>query len=446
MNKLHDKTNSSFFLHNHRKDHFRQLNITMMILLGLYLVASILIGPYFFALHIHIVPMEFVIYAMMLLGIATFTRDNITVATFGFMGILIYKLTYNPNFELLERLMGVNNIYEQIIEGDFRFKEWFVVFNLLGIFLGLPIMASHFMKSKLVDVIIPSLRQDWTTPLLLLIVVFVLSVLINDITATLIGVVAAIIMFSGKLHIGYVVAIVATANIGGIGNISDVLPNNIISSLGVTTKDILLAYIGGFVAFVVFAPISAIAQYKKEALVIPEANHRIFINSKHLIATILIIGISIITKYTLNSSAIGVWVGIAISTCFVQTDWKVFERTIPCSVFLMLLIFAAGLMPVDELPQASTVTTFALGLVSSFFNNIPLMKLALEQEGYNLPLLIYSINLGGSLLWFGSAAGIAISNIATEARAVSRWVYYGWFVVLAYIIGFLSLYGLQQLV
>lgn len=383
---------------------------------------------------------------MMLLGIATFSKDNITVATFGFMGILIYKLSYNPNFELFERLMGVNNIYEQIIDDDFKLKEWFVVFNLLGVFLGLPIMAYHFMQSRIVEVVIPFLRRNWTTPFLLLVLVLLLSIAISDLTAALIGIIAAIIMFNSNLHIGYIVAIVATANIGNIINVSDIIPYSIVTESGITTRDILIAYIGGMIAFAIFAPIASIFQYKKEPLITPIPNHRIFIEYRHLTAALLIILGTILSTNLISSPAVGVWIGIAISTSFVKANWKAFERTIPCSVFLMLMIFTSGLMPIEEVPEASTLTTFVLGLLSALFNNIPLMKLALLQEGYNLPLLIYAISFGGSLIWFGSVVGIAISNIATESRAVSKWIYYGWYVIVAYTVGFFALYALEQVI
>lgn len=40
-------------------------------------------------------------------------------------------------------------------------------------------------------------------------------------------------------------------------------------------------------------------------------------------------------------------------------------------------------MPVDELPPASWVTTFAMGFISAVFDNIPLTKLCLVQGGYD---------------------------------------------------------------
>ena len=40
------------------------------------------------------------------------------------------------------------------------------------------------------------------------------------------------------------------------------------------------------------------------------------------------------------------------------------------------------------------------------FDNIPLTKLALEQGGYDWGMLAYAVGFGGSMIWFGSSAGV----------------------------------------
>ncbi len=99
-------------------------------------------------------------------------------------------------------------------------------------------------------------------------------------------------------------------------------------------------------------------------------------------------------------------------------------------------------MPVEELPDASWVTAFALGFLSSVFDNIPLTKLCLEQGHYDWGMLAYTVGFGGSMIWFGSSAGVAITNKFPEARNVVLWVKKGWHVAAAYVIGFFALYFL----
>ena len=96
-------------------------------------------------------------------------------------------------------------------------------------------------------------------------------------------------------------------------------------------------------------------------------------------------------------------------------------------------------MPVSELPAASWQTAFSLGFVSSVFDNIPLTKLALEQNGYDWGMLAYAVGFGGSMIWFGSSAGVAITNKFNEARSVFGWLKSGWHILVAYILGFFVL-------
>jgi Na+/H+ antiporter NhaD/arsenite permease-like protein len=97
-------------------------------------------------------------------------------------------------------------------------------------------------------------------------------------------------------------------------------------------------------------------------------------------------------------------------------------------------------MPVDELPAASWQTAFGLGFVSAVFDNIPLTKLALEQNDFDWGMLAYTVGFGGSMIWFGSSAGVAISKDYPEARNTGRYLKEGWPVTFAYVIGFIALY------
>jgi Na+/H+ antiporter NhaD/arsenite permease-like protein len=88
------------------------------------------------------------------------------------------------------------------------------------------------------------------------------------------------------------------------------------------------------------------------------------------------------------------------------------------------------------LPPASWGSTLALGFVSAVFDNIPLTKLALDQGGYDWGVLAYAVGFGGSMLWFGSSAGVAVANMFAQARDAGGWLRRGWHVPLAYLLGF----------
>jgi hypothetical protein len=40
------------------------------------------------------------------------------------------------------------------------------------------------------------------------------------------------------------------------------------------------------------------------------------------------------------------------------------------------------------------------------------------------------------MIWFGSSAGVALSNMYPQARSVGQWLRHGWFVAVAYVVGF----------
>jgi Na+/H+ antiporter NhaD/arsenite permease-like protein len=104
-------------------------------------------------------------------------------------------------------------------------------------------------------------------------------------------------------------------------------------------------------------------------------------------------------------------------------------------VFLLSLVVIASLMPVHELPAASWQSTAALGFVSAVFDNIPLTALALQQGGYDWGMLAYAVGFGGSMIWFGSSAGVALCGVFPEGRSVFAWLRAGWHVAIAYVIG-----------
>jgi Na+/H+ antiporter NhaD/arsenite permease-like protein len=86
----------------------------------------------------------------------------------------------------------------------------------------------------------------------------------------------------------------------------------------------------------------------------------------------------------------------------------------------------------------------SLGFVSAVFDNIPLTKLALTQGGYDWGVLAYAVGFGGSMIWFGSSAGVALSNLFPEAKSVGAWIKNGWHVALAYVIGFFIMIGIAK--
>lgn len=208
---------------------------------------------------------------------------------------------------------------------------------------------------------------------------------------------------------------------------------------GIPAIKVVIAYIAAVPALFIFGYFASRQQDKFQRIQAqPEKNIKID-PGKILIVTMILSG-AILTNILLELPALGVWIAILLGAMFSRTSWNVIPVALKGASFLLSLVFIASLMPVEDLPSASWQTAFSLGFISSVFDNIPLTKLALEKNSYDWGLLAFSVGFGGSMIWFGSSAGVAISNIFNEAKSVPRWIKSGWHVALAYVLSFFILY------
>ncbi len=142
---------------------------------------------------------------------------------------------------------------------------------------------------------------------------------------------------------------------------------------------------------------------------------------------------------------LSVWAVILLAAPLRQPDWAVMPETFKGTIFLLALVTCASMMPVEALPASGWQTALGLGFVSAVFDNIPLTALALKQGGYDWGYLAYAVGFGGSMIWFGSSAGVALSNMYPEAKSVGLWLRHGWHVAVAYVIGFAVMLAMHRL-
>lgn len=381
---------------------------------------------------------EFILFALTLLGVALFHRYTLWVALIGLTAILTFKFIFIPGFNLGEHLFGHVNFADQVIHKEMRVGEWSTLLNLLGLLIGFAILSRHFEQSRVPEYVPDLLPDDWKGPLVLLISVFVLSSFLDNIAAALIGGTIALVVFKHKVHIGYIAAIVAASNAGGSGSVIGDTTTTLMWIEGVSPFNVLHAYVAAFSALAFFSIFASIQQHKYQPIQ-KEASADVVIDWVRVGIVGFILLMTILTNVFFDFPALGVWIAIIIGAFIRKTDWAEAKNAIGGSIFLLSLVTCASLMPVEELPVASWHTTFTLGFISSVFDNIPLTKLALEQNGYDWGMLAYAVGFGGSMIWFGSSAGVAISNKFHESRSVFRWLKAGWHVTIAYILGFFIL-------
>ncbi len=383
--------------------------------------------------------LEFIIFGLILLGVALFHKQTFWVAVTGLTVLLTFKLVFDPGFHLPEHLFGTTPIGEQLMDKGLRQGEWGIIVNLLGLLLGFAILSKIFEESGVPDILPRFLPDDWKGPFLLLVFVFVLSSFLDNIAAALIGGAIAIVVFRKKVHIGYIAAIVAASNGGGSGSVVGDTTTTMMWIDGVSAFNVLHGFVAAGTALLFFAWFASHQQDKYQSIQ-KDANAEVRIDWVKIFNVGLMLAGAIISNILYDMPALGVWIAIVIGSFLRPVPWKEVPGAIKGTIFLLCLVFCASLMPVEELPNASWITAFALGFLSAVFDNIPLTKLCLDQGHFDWGMLAYSVGFGGSMIWFGSSAGVAITNKFPESRNVILWVKNGWHVAVAYVIGFFTLY------
>ena len=386
------------------------------------------------------IPVDFILFALTLLGVALFHSHTLLVGLTGLATISLYKLLFT-GFKTGEGLTGLALHFQH---------EWVVLTNLLCLLMGFGLLSRHFEKSH-VPVILPKyLPDDWKGGFVMLVMVFVLSSFLDNIAAALIGGAMAHQLFRGKVHIGFLAAIVAASNAGGAGSVVGDTTTTMMWIDGISPLVVFDAYVAAFSALLIVAFVGAKQQHAY-CPIIKNAHEHTRVDKARLGIVALILVFAIATNVTVNLRfnelanhfpfiGVAVWVAILISVPLRRPDWEILPETFKGSLFLLSLVSCASMMPVEKLPPASALSALSLGFISAVFDNIPLTALALKQGGYDWGFLAYAVGFGGSMIWFGSSAGVALSNMYPEARSVARWLRHGWHVALAYVIGFAVMY------
>jgi Na+/H+ antiporter NhaD/arsenite permease-like protein len=382
---------------------------------------------------------EFLLFAVTLVGVALFHHHTLVIALGGLAAITCYKLLF-AGFHEGAGLPGLVAHLQH---------EWVIVANLFALLVGFAALSKHFEDSRIPALLPRLLPDNWTGGLALLFIVFVLSAFLDNIAAALIGGTIARGVFRGRVHIGYLAAIVAAANAGGAGSVVGDTTTTMMWIAGVNPLDVLHAYVAALAAFLVFS-IPAARQQHSHAPISADVARGERADWARVIIVVVILAAAIAAnvivnlRYTALADSFpwigaAVWVALLACTPLRAPAWHVLPAAIRGSVFLLALVLCASMMPVEELPAPTWRTTLGLGVVSAVFDNIPLTKLALDQDGYDWGMLAYAVGFGGSMIWFGSSAGVAISSGFPEARSVGAWLRHGWHVVLGYFVGFVVL-------
>ena len=385
------------------------------------------------------VPIEFILFAIMLLGVALFHQKALAISVAGLVVILAYQALVStfPTGSGAEALL-------RHLE-----HEWVTVTNLLLLLVGFELLSNQFERSNVPDHLPRLLPDGWTGGLALLAIVFVMSGFLDNIAAAVLGGVMARHVYKGRVSVGFLAAIVAAANAGGAGSVIGDTTTTIMWLNGVSPLAVLPAYrrrrrrVRRLRS--VAAPWTSTAI--QPILATTRREHPLQWRRIWIVAVILAAAVT--ANISRQSAERGRGDGPVARPGPVgsdpadQPDREARLGRYPAGPEGRDLPGRAGsaasLMPVNALPEPSWQSAFGLGLLSSVFDNIPLTVLALEQGGYDWALLAYAVGFGGSMVWFGSSAGVALTNDYPEGRSVKAWLKQGWFVPVAYLVGFAAM-------
>jgi len=276
--------------------------------------------------------------------------------------------------------------------------------------------------------------------------IFVLSSFLDNIAAALIGGTIAGVVFRHKVHIGYLAAIVAASNAGGSGSVVGDTTTTMMWIDGVSPLSVLEAYIAASIAMVIFG-IPASLQQQRYSPIVKDASSSVRIDGARvfivafILVTAIVVNVVVNVKFNAWSDRFpfigaAVWAALLVCVPLRRPAWSELPGALKGSIFLLSLVLAASMMPVHKLPDASWQVALGLGFVSAVFDNIPLTALALNQGGYDWGFVAFAVGFGGSMIWFGSSAGVALTNLFPDAKSVFAWLRGGWHVAVAYVIGF----------
>jgi Na+/H+ antiporter NhaD/arsenite permease-like protein len=385
------------------------------------------------------IPIEFILFAVVLAGVAVFHHHSLRVALIGLAVITVYKIAFSS----FHGSAGVSGLAAHLA------KEWVLVINLLLLIVGFALLARHFEESR-VPLMLPNLLpDDWKGGFAMLVAVFVLSSFLDNIAAAMIGGTMATALYRGRVHVGFLAAIVAASNAGGSGSVVGDTTTTMMWIDGVRPAQVFEAYIAAIPALLFFGVVAARQQHAFQPIM-KDTPAGITVDKARLgvVAAVLAAAIAANVLGQLKEGAwvghlpaigLAVWAVLLLFAPSVRPDWSVLPSATRGGVFLISLVLAASMMPIEALPAASWHVALGLGFVSAVFDNIPLTALALRQGGYDWGFLAYAVGFGGSMIWFGSSAGVALASQFPQARSVKAWVQAGWHVAVGYVLGYFVL-------
>ncbi len=346
-------------------------------------------------------------FVAMLVGLLVFHHRKNQVVGIGFAALTLCFLVKHGGWGYVHHLTEHHRAH--------------LLLNLAGLLPGFALVAHYFEHSGAAEKISRVLRTDasilWT--------VFWLSTFLDNIAAAMIGGVILLSVYGKHTPFRLIVSVIAASNLGGAG-----------SPVGDTTT-VMLFLAGKPVGLILRAFMATIpAQYliclwasRHDVRPLDTAHGESVIHWRRFFPLLGIPGLVIGNIY--DQPAIGLWVGLALGQIVgrMRFDGRPLGPALRNTIFLVTLVATAELLPLESAkPMLARLTreelAVLLGFLSAWFDNIPLTAIALSLGGFMWGLLAYCVGYGGTAMWFGSSAGVAMGLTFPQTYDTKKWL--GW--------------------
>lgn len=390
-----------------------------------------------------------VMFVAMLVGLLLLHHHKLWVVIAGF---LVIGATFVWGHGWTEE--GVS-LSEGLTEFAHHFSEWHrfhLLYNLTLMLPGFALVAHYFEHSGASQGIAKMLRKD----ALVLWAVFWLSMILDNIAAAMIGGTILLAMYGkGRVPFPMLIGIICASNLGGAGSpVGDTTTVMMFVSQDpkIGVLEIMTAFVATIPAQLLLVawaarsgqgimPTTGIPELPTEAReeyddrhlgednvrALEEGTHEKRVNWRWILPLLGIPGL--VVGNLLDQPGFGLWAGVLLG---VLLGWIRFERkaawsALPNTAFLVLLVATAEMLPLHEVkPYLEALTrdqiAILMGLLSAWFDNIPLTAICLSLKDFDWGLLAYCAGFGGSAMWFGSSAGVALGLLFKEVYDTKRWI------------------------
>jgi Na+/H+ antiporter NhaD/arsenite permease-like protein len=286
-------------------------------------------------------PVELYLFVAMLAGIAFVHRRALRIALVGTAAIAAYKVLWSP----FRGGAGLPGLAAQARH------ESVILTNLLLLLLGFALLAAHFEKTRIPARLPHYLPRDWKGPLVLLWLVFLLSTFLDNIAAAVIGGMVALTVFRGRLHIGFLAAIVAAANAGGAGSVIGDTTTTMMWIAGVPALDVVHAFVAAIVAIAFCGTIAARQQHALQPIHTDEtADVHVDWTLFAVVIAVLAaaVAVNVIVNLHFHAHAdrfpflgAAVWAMLLLLAPVRRPEWGLLREALRGASFLLSLVFAA---------------------------------------------------------------------------------------------------------